>query len=586
MNLTSIIESMGRDKWEINLPISLKKSEIIIAEVATEAMASSRSEDNDSWFSWGASVLKAGSHAVSIVTELLDETDAMVEKILDITPYVQNEKKSDSEIIKDKILGMINEMQKLQKDPLRSYDCDAICKVIIENLEEYKLALKAEFNVTDQLGTLDKQIEDFRGLSLKLEIEANEKAAREAHENSLGVWLTNCMHEISDGAKEISGNAIEQFQSLAKVLNSDEFEFLENLKSQIAALLPSENNGKLFSEDEEKIILGIKEKLTNKEKLSYEEIHNLLKFTDRQKNLEDGIAEILKDSLLYKHAYITKNFVSLVGASLAGMVAGPVAAFAAHQAIGSIWQNYVSDASPKNRGEQLATVLMNGVIGAATGGVSGAIANTTAVVIEDEAPESIRDAIAAASIGYLAHVTGASAAVSLQVGLIGLLVIKGSQLFNVIKNDGKELIEAIKNPTTLPAGAFWAISKLANDTISAVWERNWSEVGSLASVGVISFSLLALGSIGTGVVILLPGIYLVNRFFHSDNTYKGGASLTNDDFCKWTAHQYQLLDNCDDQIKELKTILSYEMDEENYKKTANSIDKIISNSHVIPADSM
>lgn len=561
MNIAIIIESMSLDKWEMNLPNSLKKSENKVVAIATKAITPTESDEDDSWFGWGTSLLEAGTQVVSLVAVALDEIDTA------FGIEIKENETPKSEIFKNKILTIIKEMQQLEK-AASNYDCDVISGIIIENLEGYKAALESEYNVTNELAPLEQQIGNFRTIKIKLEEEAERKAEAEAHENSLGKWLSKTMGQISEGA-------IEQFQSLSSILNPEEHEFLENLKAQIAALLPSENNGRLFSADEERVINSIKEKLQNREKLSMEDIQNLLQFTDRQKKLEDGIADLLKDSLLYTNGYLTKNFVSIVGASIAGMMAGPMAAFAAHQAIGSLWQNYISDANPRNRAEQFVGLFMNGVVGAATGGLGGVVANAAALVVEDEAPASVRDAIAAASIGYLASLTGASTAVSLKVGLVGLLVLKGRQIFHVIKSDGQGIINAIKNPGTILSASRGAITQIAKDSIFALWEKKWSEVGSLTSVVVISFSLLALGSTGAGLVVILPGIYLVNRFFHSDDTYKGGASLTNEDFCQWTARQHQLVDECESQIEDLKKILHEEMDEESYKKTANAIDKII-----------
>jgi len=442
-------------------------------------------------------------------------------------------------------------------------------------LNEYKAKAESEYNITDELDNLNNTIENLNKLQEELVAQAEQKA----RDNSLGNQLANWISSIGDTANaalDQVDSALDQLEKMASALTTEQNTLLEGLKATVAGLLPEENKGALYTDAEQEKINTIKDKVEQKEKLSQEEITDLLTFVERQKTVEKGIAEYLKDKATHDYGYVTKNFLSLTGATIAGMLAGPTAAFAAHNVIGSLYQNWVNDAQPNNQVEQLATFMVNGAVGFVTGGAGAAAANVTAQVVEDVAPESIRDSIAAASIGYLAHLTGASATVTMQVGLVGLLALKGRQIVHAIKEDANAVASAIKNPLTLPGAAFGFITTVVSDILSACVERRWDEIGALGTVTVISLGTLILGSsVAGGIAVALLGVYLTNRFFHSDDIYKGEATLANPSFREWVARQTDLVNDAEAQITTLNGILESKSNDANdVRRTAEIISSL------------
>ncbi len=534
-------------------------------------------------------LLDFGFGAISLFSNFMENTATKIlEKATEVdeyldeylgAPHCENNtkeiKKSKSEDLKDGLSVYFKQLEEMKKSE-NNYNLIEVCDTLTEYLTKYKNEINAEFEITDELGKIDEVISNIN----EIKSELDEIKKENERENTLGKALENWANTMGT----LKDQALEQLDSMTRQLSAEQNQFLEDLKAEITGLFPAENNGSLFSEQELESLRAIKSKCTNKIKLSEDEVKDLLKFTDRENKLQQDVLKIIKNKFLYEHSFITKNFVSLLGASLAGMVGGPGAAFAAHHYIGSVWENYVSAKGPNNRIEQLAMLMMNGVVGNATGGIGGAIACTAAQVVQDEAPTEVKNTIAAASLAYLAHLTGASPSVSLKVGLLGLLVLKGRQIFQAVKSDLKAIGQTIKKPLSIPRKIIGAITKIATDVFSAIKEKKWAENFSNGSAVVISLALLITGSsTGVGLIAALMGIYLSNRIHHSEDSYTGEATLANEDFCKWAARQHQLAEKVEDQVELLNKILAEAMGKtsDEYKETAQAVKKLMEETQLI-----
>ncbi|MGZ3633534.1 MAG: hypothetical protein ACXWM7_04405 [Parachlamydiaceae bacterium] len=565
--------------------IEQQKVEVVAASVINQV---SSAEDNSwsNWGNWGVQLLAdtvtdVVANPIGLVDEVYLLGNDMVntayqaaeslDAYLGETPYdvaIRERNNRSLETIGTEIQEHINQLKTLD------YKVDLVRTnaQLIEMLNEYKTKAESEYNIKNEFDALEETIKNLKELQGQLVAQAEE----EARDNSLGNQLANWMSSIGDTANAALNHVDSALDELAEITSSltpDQTTLLGGIKDIVTQLLPAENNGALYTPEETEKINAIKQKVEQKQKLSQEEITDLLTFVERQKTVEKGIAEYLTEAAIYDYGYVTKNFLSLTGATIAGMLAGPTAAFAAHNVIGSLYQNWVNDAKPNNQVEQLAALMVNGAVGFATGGSGAAVANVTAQVVEDVAPENVRDGIAAASIGYLAHLTGASPAITMQVGLIGLLALKGRQIAHAIKEDANAVVSAIKNPLTLSGAAFGFITNIANGILSACIEKRWDEVGALGTVTVISLGTLILGSsVAGGIAVALLGVYLTNRFFHSDDIYKGGATLANSSFREWVAKQTALVEDAETQMASLNAILqSKSSDANDVKRTAEII---------------
>jgi len=344
--------------------------------------------------------------------------------------------------------------------------------------------------------------------------------------------------ELKEYQTELQGTSINKSQLDAF---NDTIVELETAKQKIVDLREKFSefaNKNLFSDAELSKIANIKKKVTNKEKLSSEDVTDLLKAVQTTQEAEAGMAEYLQNQMLYQYGDYTKSAVSLTAATVAGIFLGPLAAFAAHTAVSSAFQSFINAANPEDQKAEIKKQLSS---------------------------VSAQDGLAATSLGYLASLTGASATVALQVGLLGLLVLKGSQVINAVKEDAVALIQTIRNPKTIPSAAFGFITKIATDTFSSILAKKWEEVGVISAVTVISLGSLILGgTLCGGIATMLLGLYATNRFFHTDASYQGGATLSNPSFSKWAVDQSGLIktNNIEEQIETLNNILKHEFKDE------------------------
>lgn len=532
IKLDKIINAIGED-WKVDTSkCTLKQKEI--SEIALEKIEDHSVQDSNSWYGWGANIIYQGLTTTKKFLEDLDSTGF--------------EKEITIEDLQKELEVHIQELKKINNSP-ENYDTVEICKVLIKHLSEYKKLIEKKYENSKQFKKIDLILED---LNTILEINKQNKIFNE--ETS----LENEMISWAKSVDQATTHSLESLAAIASKLGTEQQGILHAIKNEISHILPS--NGSLFSQLEQDLIDTIKQKLKNKVKLSEYEIKNLLEFTDRQIKFEYSLKEILQDNLIYENGFLTKNFISIAGATIAGMIGGPGAAFAAHTLVGSLWDNYASDGKPQSRTEQAAGMLMNGVLGAAVGGIGGAISFTASQAIQDEAPTVVRDGITAASIGFLTYSTGVSPALSLKIGLTGLLALKGKQLLQTIKNDLKTVYTVIKDPKKISSSLSRFTATIFKDMFNAMNEKKWKKVFSYTSVIGLSLTTLALGaSIFTGIAVQTAGTYLVNRIFHTPDTYKGSATFANPDFREWTVRQHALIEDVEDQLDSLLEIVKHEI---------------------------